>query len=159
MKIILLYSLMTIRITTISSDATEWLARRLGRNLRGGEVIELVSDLGGGKTTFTRGLAHGIGSIDQVASPTFTVSRLYKGKELEIHHFDFYRLDDAGLMEHEIHDVIGDPKAVVVVEWGDVIQHVLPDERLTIQFIRTGDHSRQLEFSGPDSLEYLLEGL
>jgi tRNA threonylcarbamoyladenosine biosynthesis protein TsaE len=150
---------MTLRIGSTSPSATEWLAKRLGRRLKGGEVIELASDLGGGKTTFVRGLAQGIGSVDKVASPTFTVSRLYKGREVEIHHFDFYRLADAGLMEHEIHDAIGDPHMVVVVEWGDVVQHVLPDARLTVRLTRTGENTRQLEFSCPDSLAYLVEDL
>ena len=149
----------TLRINSTSADATEWLATRLARNLKGGEVIELASDLGGGKTTFVRGLAKGIGSGDQVASPTFTVSKLYKGNKLEIHHFDFYRLQDAGLMEHELHDVLGQPNMVVVVEWGDVVQHVLPAERLTVRIVPTGEHTRQLEFECTDLLAYLLEGL
>lgn len=150
---------MTLRINSTSADATEWLAKRLARNLKGGEVIELASDLGGGKTTFVRGLAKGIGSGDQVASPTFTVSKLYKGNQLEIHHFDFYRLHDAGLMEHELHDVLGQPNTVVVVEWGDVVEHVLPAERMTVRIVPTGEHTRQLEFECSDLLDYLLEGL
>jgi tRNA threonylcarbamoyladenosine biosynthesis protein TsaE len=147
------------QIDVTSADQSEALAERIGEHLKGGEVIELISDLGGGKTTFTRGLAKGIGSADRVASPTFTISKVYVGKKLQMHHFDFYRLDDAGLMEHEIHDVIGDPEVVVVVEWGDVVAHVLPKERLTIHLIRTGDESRRLELEWPESLAYIMEGV
>jgi tRNA threonylcarbamoyladenosine biosynthesis protein TsaE len=67
------------RLELVSKDAeqTENIAHLIGARLRGGEVIELVSDLGGGKTTFTRGLADGAGSKDIVASPTFIVSKVY----------------------------------------------------------------------------------
>jgi len=149
----------TWQTVSTSSDDTEKLAEKLGQNLKGGEVIELVSDLGGGKTTFVRGLARGLGSEDRVASPTFTISKVYKAKKLELHHFDFYRLTDAGIIAHEIHDVIGDPKIVIVIEWGGVVQHVLPKDRLTIRMKRTGDENRQLEFLYSEKLNYLLEGI
>jgi tRNA threonylcarbamoyladenosine biosynthesis protein TsaE len=150
---------MKLSLKTGEPEQTEQIAETIGKRLKGGEVVELISDLGGGKTTFTRGLARGIGSPDRVASPTFTISKVYKGSRLEMHHFDFYRLHDAGLMEHEIHDVIGDPEIVTVVEWGDVVSHVLPQERLTIRLKHTGDTSRGLELEFPESLKYLIEGL
>lgn len=131
----------------------------LGQKLRGGEVIELVSDLGGGKTTFTRGLAKGAGSNDHVTSPTFTISKVYKAANLEIHHFDFYRLGEAGLIEYELADIIGDSKEVVVVEWGDVVRHALPEQRVTINFTRISDDGRRLELSYPGELKYLVESI
>lgn len=149
----------TLQIDSTSSDDTEQLAERLGQRLKGSEVIELVSDLGGGKTTFVRGLARGMGSHDRVASPTFTISKRYTSDGLELHHFDFYRLEDAGLMAHELYDVIGDPAAVVVVEWGDVVSQVLPADRLTVRLERTADEARRLTFVYPDSLHYLVEDL
>src|SRR5690606_33786002 len=63
----------TWRTSSTSSEATERLGERLGKALKGGEVIELASDLGGGKTTLVRGLARGAKSSDKVASPTFTI--------------------------------------------------------------------------------------
>lgn len=150
---------MKLRLETTSANETEQVAERLGRRLRGGEVIELVSDLGGGKTTFVRGLARGIDSVDRVASPTFTISKVYRGTQLEIHHFDFYRLTDAGLMEHELHDIMDEPGVVTVVEWGDVVAHVLPSERLTIRLRRTGDEARVLDFEFAEPLAYIAEGL
>ena len=144
-------------ITTHSAEETEILAHEIGVRLRGGEVIELVSDLGGGKTTFTRGLAKGAGSKSLVSSPTFTISNVYSAKNLEIHHFDFYRLIEAGLMEHELEDVLDDPKNVVVIEWSDVVKHVLPDNRLSITFITTSESDRQIKLCYPKSLAYLLE--
>lgn len=144
---------------TNSAEETEQLAERLGQNLRGGEVIELVSDLGGGKTTFVRGLARGLGSPDRVASPTFTVSKVYKSGDRELHHFDFYRLADAGVVAHELHDLVGDKQVVIVVEWAEAVRHVLPADRLTIQLKRTGENSRELSLKCPESLIYLMEKL
>lgn len=149
----------TLQIDTTSSVDTERLAGQLGQALRGGEVIELVADLGGGKTTFVRGLVAGLGSSDRVSSPTFTISKVYKTHDLEVHHFDFYRLQNAGLASFELHDLIGDPGVVVVVEWADVVEHALPEERLTITLERTGDDTRQLTVRYPESLSYLAEVL
>ncbi len=131
----------------------------MGHQLKGGEVIELVSDLGGGKTTFVRGLVNGAGSEDHVSSPTFTINNIYKTKNFEIHHFDFYRLHEAGLIEHDLKEVLDDPENVIVVEWSDVVQHVLPKQRLTITIKSTGENSRKFELSYPESLKYLVENL
>jgi tRNA threonylcarbamoyladenosine biosynthesis protein TsaE len=140
-------------------EQTIQLAEALGRALHGGEVIELVSDLGGGKTTFTRGLASGFGSTDRVASPTFTLSRVYKATEgRAMHHFDFYRLPEAGLIAEELADVLQDPQNVVVVEWAGIVQDVLPPERLTITITPTAD-GRHFAFSAPEQLEYLIKAV
>jgi tRNA threonylcarbamoyladenosine biosynthesis protein TsaE len=146
-----------ITIQTASATDTEQLGEDIGRKLRGGEVIELISDLGGGKTTFVRGLAIGAGSTDHVASPTFTVSKVYIAPKFDIHHFDFYRLAEAGLMEYELHDLLADPKIVVVVEWGGVVQHVLPDKRLTIEINQTENDARDFYMTCDPSLGYLLD--
>lgn len=148
---------MICTVTSASSHETEKLAARLGANLRGGEVIELVSDLGGGKTTFVRGLAAGFGSPDRVASSTFTVSKVYKADQRELHHFDFYRLSDAGIMAYELQDLLNDPGIVVVIEWAEVVQQVLPDERLTVKLAASAENSREISFDYPESLHYLLE--
>jgi tRNA threonylcarbamoyladenosine biosynthesis protein TsaE len=142
-----------------SSAATEQLAEQLGRKLRGGEVLELVSDLGGGKTTFTRGLVRGTGSTDKVGSPTFTLSREYAAPKFTIAHFDFYRLGEAGIMGDELDELIGDPTYVTVVEWGDIVRDVLPESRVTIRLNRTGDDTRHIAVSYPEELAYLLEEL
>ncbi len=146
----------TKNLTMKSAEATEKLGEQIGAQLHGGEVIELASDLGGGKTTFTRGLARGAGSSDHVASPTFTISREYMTDKFTIHHFDFYRLHEAGIVADELHELIGDPHAVVVVEWSDIVQHVLPDGHLKIEIKQTGEEERELTISYPESLEYIL---
>jgi tRNA threonylcarbamoyladenosine biosynthesis protein TsaE len=123
--------------------------------LRGGEVIELVSDVGGGKTTFVRGLAQGMGSPDKVASPSFTLSREYRADKLTMYHFDFYRLSDPGIVANELAEVVDDPLAVVVVEWADIVENVLPADKLTITIKNKGETNREFSFSCPESLTYL----
>ena len=91
-------------------------ASKMGSLLRGGEVVELVSDVGGGKTTFVKGLAKGAGSKDHVSSPTYKISNVYKAPDFDIYHFDFYRLPEAGLIEHELADIKDQDDAVIVVE-------------------------------------------
>lgn len=148
-----------MQIQTTKAIETEQIGEALGRNLRGGEVIELVGDLGSGKTTFTRGLARGIGSLDNVSSPTFTISKVYKSKPLEIHHFDLYRLQEAGLIEHELAEIADDDNSVIVVEWAEIAAHVLPKKRLIINFSHTGEDQRTLNFSFSKNLEYLVKNL
>ncbi len=150
---------MTWQTRSTNSSVTEQIGAKVGAKLRGGEVVELVSDLGGGKTTFVRGLARGFGSNDKVASPSFTISKVYKSGTKEMHHFDFYRLNEAGIVKRELAEVIGDDQVVVVVEWADLVQSVLPGDRLTIQFKTINESTRELEFAFPKSLEYLVEGL
>ena len=149
----------TLEIKSTSSEQTERLAESLARNLRGGETIELVSDLGGGKTTFTRGLARGAGSTDRVGSPTFTLSREYQAPKFTIAHFDFYRLGEAGIMGDELDELISDPAYVAVVEWGDIVHDVLPSKRLTVRIAQTGDETRQITMQYPAELAYLLKGV
>lgn len=144
------------QLTTASAADTEAFAAAMGKRLRGGEVIELVSDLGGGKTTFVRGLARGLGSTDRVASPTFTISQEYKAGKFTIYHFDFYRLHEAGIVAAELAEVANDPQAVVVVEWGDIVRDVLPPEKITIHIKATAEDARHMTLVYPKSLAYAI---
>lgn len=149
---------MTVQeIITASPVATEQLGEAIGKRLRGGETIELVSDLGGGKTTLVRGLARGFGSRDRVSSPTFTISNEYKSGDRTLYHFDFYRLGEAGIVADELSEAANDPTASVVVEWGDIVADVLPAARLTIAIKAVGEEERVLTLTYPTSLAYLLE--
>lgn len=99
-----------------------------------------------------------MGSQDHVASPTFTIGRQYSSasKNLTLYHFDFYRLSEPGLIAHELADAMADPTTVIAIEWGGIIENVLPVERLAIDIRRTGEDSRAIEFACPKSLGYLL---
>lgn len=106
-----------MEILSRSPDETKELGQALSKELSGGEIIELIGDLGSGKTTFVQGLAAGLGITKRVLSPTFILRRSYVGR-LNLEHFDFYRLsrpeDLAGL---DLDDVLEAPKTVVVMEW------------------------------------------
>jgi len=76
-----------------------------------------------------------------------------------MHHFDFYRLQDAGIISHEVHELLDDPEVVIVAEWAEPVHHVLPSDRMTIEFKRQDNTSRELIFTYPESLQYLMEEL
>lgn len=144
------------QISSSSLDVSLRLAAEIGAKLRGGEVIALVSDLGGGKTTFVRGLASGAGSPDRVSSPSFTLTNVYQAPPLTLQHFDFYRLQAPGLLRDELAEVIADPLNVVVIEWAAIVEDVLPSDHLTINIRVTGETSRDYELYCPEPLAYLL---
>lgn len=150
---------MKLQILSTDSETTEKLGASIGAHLRGGEVIELASDLGGGKTTFTRGLVRGAGSVDHVSSPTFTVSKVYETAGLIIHHFDLYRLEEAGIMQHEIKELQADPRNVLVLEWAGVASSVLPDIRMRIAFTAISETDREITIEYPETYAYLVKGI
>lgn len=119
---------------------------RLGVLLRGGETIELVGDVGAGKTTLTKGIAGGMRVEEDVQSPSFTISRVYQAKEgLELAHYDFYRLHDAGIMANELHETLHDPKSVTIIEWADIIKGILPEDHLSIRLASPSETTRRVE--------------
>ncbi|MBX4197516.1 tRNA (adenosine(37)-N6)-threonylcarbamoyltransferase complex ATPase subunit type 1 TsaE, partial [Candidatus Saccharibacteria bacterium] len=144
--------------SSTSSADTERLGELLGSHLNGGEVIELRSDLGGGKTTFVRGLVRGAKIAGKVSSPSFTLSRIYKNDRLEIHHFDFYRLSEPGILRDQLAESLSNPKAVVIVEWPDIVKDVLPDGRLSIEInmVAASPDERQLIFHYPEVMRQII---
>lgn len=120
----------------------------LGALLKGGEVIELVGDVGAGKTTLTKGIASGMEIDEDIQSPSFTISRVYDTpKGLHLSHYDFYRLQDAGIMASELHETVNDPATVTIIEWAEIIAGVLPEDRLTVTIKNSADdeHARIVE--------------
>jgi tRNA threonylcarbamoyladenosine biosynthesis protein TsaE len=152
---------MTFVISTTSSEGTQTVARRLGKLLRGGELIELSSDLGGGKTPLVQCLAAGMGYHGEVTSPTFTLSQVYRISEnLELHHYDRYRLGESGVVGDELAEDLSDPHVTVALEWAGIVEHDLPKDRLTIAIEVTGDDDRRLHLaSGGPVSDRLVEGL
>lgn len=139
--------------------AMKEFGQQLGRILRGGEVIELIGDVGAGKTTFTKGLAIGMGIDEVVQSPSFTISRTYENTEsVRMVHYDFYRLHDAGVMKQDLQESIEDDKTVTVVEWADIVSGVLPDDRLSLRFTSPTETSRSVDIKAGGSRSDLLKG-
>jgi tRNA threonylcarbamoyladenosine biosynthesis protein TsaE len=152
----------TWQTTSLSSAATFEIGGQLGRNCRGGELIVLSSDLGGGKTTFTKGLARGLQSTAVVNSPTFMVERVYPCRDnISLHHFDFYRLTEGGTVARELGEVLEDPKALIVVEWGDIVSEILPIEHIKIVLERQANNedARHITITYPKKFAYVFEGL
>ena len=134
---------------------------KLGRLLRGREVIELIGDVGAGKTTLVRGVARGMGVNETVQSPSFTISRVYEARQnRRLVHYDFYRLQDPGIMAAELSESIDDADTSVVIEWADAVEQILPDDRLTVTIASPTETTRQLNLksAGKRSAE-VLEGL
>ncbi len=149
----------SLSLNSDSPEETLKIGETIGNNLRGGEVIELISDLGGGKTTLTKGIAEGAGSKDNVHSPSFTIENEYTAKDLIIHHLDFYRLSNPGIMKDELIERLSDHRAVVVIEWADIVEDVLPRQRLVINFKTKSETARELQLNYAEQLEYLVNGL
>lgn len=122
------------------------LGEKLGLFLRGGEIIELVGDVGAGKTTLTKGIAKGLHVDEDVQSPSFTISRVYDGRDgLTLAHYDFYRLHDPGVMADELHETLHTPTVITIIEWADIVSGVLPVERLSIHISPISEESRKVE--------------
>lgn len=141
---------MSYTITVQSPDQTEKLAIRLASLLQPQDLLTLEGDLGAGKTTFTKGLAKGLGIERTVNSPTFTILKQYEGR-LNLNHFDVYRLENSD--EDIGFDELFAEEAVSVIEWAQFIQDYLPEERLDIVIRRVSEEGREVEFH-PHGVRY-----
>ena len=138
----------------------EWGAQ-LGALLCGSEVIELIGDVGAGKTTLAKGIAAGMGIDETIQSPTFTISRVYDAPDdRRLVHYDFYRLADAGIMASELHETINEPNTVTIIEWAGIVEGVLPVDRLSLHITSPTESSRRIviQANGPRG-QQLLEQL
>ena len=128
-------------LTTTSSEETQALSEKLGQLVEPQDVLILEGDLGAGKTTFTKGLAKGLGVKRVVNSPTFNIIKEYKGK-IPLYHMDVYRLaeseEDLGFDEYFYGE------GVTVVEWAHLIEQFLPESLLKISLFHTGDDTRRI---------------
>ena len=118
--------------------------RNFAAELSAGAVIELIGDVGAGKTTFTRGLAEGLGIDEPISSPSFTISRFYQGERYTLTHYDFYRLDDPGLMADDLAESIKTPNNITVIEWGESIADILPAEHYRITICYIDENTREV---------------
>lgn len=137
------YSMMIIEVN--SERETKELATKIGGLLTGGEVLELIGDVGAGKTTFVKGLAKGLFIDDEIQSPSFTISRLYNARDdLQLIHYDFYRLTEPGIMANEVSEMVHNKKTITVIEWADIVEGVLPENRYTIRFESPSENVRRI---------------
>ena len=138
---------MKIEIISNSDKDTIEFAKSVARAISDGSVLNLVGDLGAGKTTFTKGLALGMGCGETVTSPTFTILNEYLQGERNLFHFDFYRIEDPGeLMELGFEEYFSSPNGVTVVEWAERAPQLLPNKYYEINFSKIDDDKRKITF-------------
>lgn len=118
--------------------------KKLAQSLQAPQVLELLGDVGAGKTTLTRGIADGLGVQEPVSSPSFTISKEYQGKKYRLVHYDFYRLNDPGIMSEDLLDSVSDDNTITIVEWGESIRDVLPENRLKITIKNLDENTREI---------------
>ena len=129
-------------------DKMRLLGETMGRLLKGGEVLELIGDVGAGKTTLTKGIAKGMGIEEDVQSPSFTISRTYVGVEgLYLTHYDFYRLHDPGIMSADLHENIHNKNKVTIIEWAEIVGGVLPSDRISVVIVSPTEDDRTVTIS------------
>ncbi len=133
---------MTTIFKTTSVEATQAIAHKIGELLMPGMILTLEGDLGAGKTTFTKGLAKGLGVSRNVNSPTFTIIKEYEGR-MPLYHMDVYRLEN-GAEEMGLDDYLFG-EGVCVIEWASMVEDLLPKERMDIKIYREGEMARRIE--------------
>ncbi len=136
---------MNQKILLNSEEDTKKFATVFARKLKKGDVLELVGDLGSGKTFFVRALSEALGA-ENISSPSFVIKNEYKG-DLPIKHFDFYRLEDLSMIAEELREDLDSRNSLIMVEWGQSVEDVLPDDRYKIYFQVTGENSRKLSIN------------
>ena len=132
---------------TNSPLETEAVGARLAEQLKPGTVIAYRGDLGAGKTAFTRGLARGLGIIDPVTSPTYTIVNEYLGGRLPLFHFDMYRLHSADDLFDIGWDDYLERGGICAVEWSENVAEAMEDP-ITVTIEKLGEDSRKITVTG-----------
>ena len=139
---------MITKLITNSFLETQKFGEDFAKSLKGGEVIALYGDLGSGKTTFVQGLAKGLGIDQRIISPTFIIMRTYELTNTVVkkfYHVDLYRIET----EHDVEglgllELMHDPQNIVVIEWPEKLENLLPDNRIDFVFRYLGDDQREI---------------
>jgi tRNA threonylcarbamoyladenosine biosynthesis protein TsaE len=149
---------MIIDVTTNSANETVKFGRKIGSQLKGGEVIAFYGPLGSGKTHLIKGIVAGLGAEDaanEVTSPTFVLVNEYSGR-LEVYHIDAYRLDSIVQFEQIGFDDYCRPDSVVLIEWADKIEQALSGiNYIKIELSHLGPTARTIRvINAPDYIHF-----
>lgn len=142
---------MDYKITTKCEEDTMEIAENLESEKFPNMIICLMGDLGSGKTVFTKGFANALGIDENITSPTFNIIKEYTGGEANLYHMDLYRLN--GDIKNLGLDEYFEKEGVVIIEWADMIEEYLPEERLDIKFKVIDEDTRVLVFK-PHGTKY-----
>ena len=141
----------TTTFTSHSVRDTEAIASTLARSLRGGECLALHGELGAGKTQFVRGLLAGLGGDPHtVSSPTFVLLNVYDTGRLRVFHLDAYRVhgpDDFDAIGFS--ELLEQDNGVVVIEWPERVDTLLPSERIDVFIETLSPHTRRIRIGLP----------
>jgi len=142
---------------TDSKEETQEIAENFVRRISGGDIVTLYGDLGSGKTTFVQGLARGFGIKKRIISPTFIIVRKYNLKSQipklkttsqnlkSFYHIDLYRIEGKkDLRGLGIEEIINNPQNIVVIEWAEKMQNLLPKKRWDVKFEDLGGSKRKI---------------
>lgn len=133
-----------IRIITHSPEETIKTAEKLGAFIKAGDMIAYKGGLGAGKTTFTRGIAVGMGLGDNVTSPTFALVNEYRGENITLYHFDMYRIESEEDLESTgFYDYPFEENAAAI-EWSENIVQFLPKDTIYITINTLGEQEREI---------------
>ena len=127
-----------------SSGETESFGRKFAENVKAGDILALVGDLGSGKTQFVKGLAAALGSKTTATSPTFTLIHEYTGDRIPIYHFDFFRIEDRESAERLGLDDYFFGDGVSVIEWADRFRELVPENARWISFETKSETQRAI---------------
>lgn len=144
-----------MKYTFVTNSAAETisLGEKIGKRLRGGDVVAYSGGLGAGKTTITRGISVGLGLGDEVTSPTFALVNEYRGREVSLVHFDMYRINSAADLETTGFFDYMDEDTVIAVEWSENIAEELPEDCVKIHIERIDDETRRITIDGDERFE------
>lgn len=139
-------------IETNSPEETFEAGRKLGMNAKPGEIYTLNGDLGVGKTVFTQGVAAGLGILEHVNSPTFTIVQVYESGRLPFYHFDVYRIGDVEEMDEIGYEDYFYGNVLCIVEWAERIRELIPPQARQITIAKNlekGFAYRMIQFDRP----------
>jgi len=145
---------------TYSAEETVNLGRKFSHNLKAKDVVVLEGALGGGKTTFIKGVLRGLGVKAKVLSPTFTLIREYPNKKLHVYHMDLYRIKEKSIFELGVEDFLYAKSTIALIEWGEKIESCL-SSYIKVEFSMLSENKRRIKFSskGYPGRKIYLKGL
>ena len=136
-----------MEVKTNSEEQTKQIAKDLAKSLQKGDIIALYGELGAGKTSFSKGIAEGLGIKKRIISPTFTIIRRYNLNGGTFYHLDLYRgekeedFESVGLSE------IFSKDSIVVIEWAERIKDLLPQKRIDVKIKILDEKSRLIKIT------------
>lgn len=135
-----------MRLVSNSFEETQKIGEDFSKNLKNGDVVLLIGDLGAGKTEFVKGICKGLKTIEHVASPTFTIVSEYLSGSLKVYHFDFYRIENENELNEIGFDSYFDNDGIFLIEWGNKFPKFLPTNYKEVNFSHGNNINERIIF-------------